>query len=88
MRDWIANVCHRYLVRIELVLGLVDCLCDGQQIMEARSETSIVWMDHQEDWQVGLTAVGPIAQRLEQGTHNALVLGSNPSRPITIIQIQ
>ena len=26
---------------------------------------------------------GPVAQRLEQGTHNPLVLGSNPSRPTT-----
>ncbi len=24
---------------------------------------------------------GPVAQRLEQATHNRLVLGSNPSRP-------
>ncbi len=24
---------------------------------------------------------GPIAQRLEQGTHNPLVVGSNPTRP-------
>ena len=27
-----------------------------------------------------LPPVGPVAQRLEQGTHNPLVLGSNPSR--------
>ena len=26
---------------------------------------------------------GPIAQRLEQGTHNPLVPGSNPGGPIT-----
>ena len=26
---------------------------------------------------------GPVAQRLEQGTHNPLVLGSNPSGPTT-----
>lgn len=26
---------------------------------------------------------GPLAQRLEQGTHNPLVLGSNPRRPTT-----
>ena len=67
---------------------MVDCLCDGQQAMEDRSETSIVWMAHQACRQIGLTNIGPIAQRLEQGTHNALVLGSNPSRPITIIPIQ
>jgi len=67
---------------------MVDCLCDAEQSMEDRCEASVVWMDHKEDWQVGLTNIGPIAQRLEQGTHNALVLGSNPSRPITIIQIQ
>ena len=24
---------------------------------------------------------GPLAQRLEQGTHNSLVIGSNPVRP-------
>ena len=29
----------------------------------------------------GGTDFGRIAQRLEQGTHNALVLGSNPSTP-------
>ena len=29
---------------------------------------------------------GPIAQRLEQATHNRLVLGSNPSRPTTYLQ--
>src|SRR5262245_43446682 len=27
---------------------------------------------------------GPVAQRSEQGTHNPLVLGSNPIRPISI----
>ena len=26
-------------------------------------------------------ASGPVAQRLEQATHNRLVVGSNPSRP-------
>jgi hypothetical protein len=29
------------------------------------------------------TLAGPIAQRLEQQTHNLLVLGSNPSGPTT-----
>ena len=33
----------------------------------------------------GGTIFGRIAQRLEQGTHNALVLGSNPSAPIHCI---
>jgi hypothetical protein len=28
-----------------------------------------------------LARVGPVAQRLEQRTHNPLVLGSNPSGP-------
>lgn len=28
-----------------------------------------------------MTRVGSVAQRLEQGTHNPLVLGSNPSGP-------
>ena len=49
--------------------------------MEARCEAGIVWMDCQACGQVGLTHVGPIAQRSEQDTHNALVLGSNPSGP-------
>ena len=69
-------------------VGMVDCLCDGQQAMEDRSETSIVWMAHQACRQIGLTNIGPIAQRLEQGTHNALVLGSNPSGPMHTIHIQ
>jgi hypothetical protein len=30
--------------------------------------------------------VGPVAQRLEQRTHNPLVLGSNPSGPTTSFQ--
>ena len=63
------------------MLGLVDSLCDAEQALEDRHEDSIVWMDCQEDWQVGLVTVGLIAQRSEQGTHNALVLGSNPSGP-------
>ena len=67
---------------------MVDVICDGEQIMEDRSEDSIVWMAHQARGQVGLTHVGPIAQRLEQGTHNALVLGSNPSGPMNTIPIQ
>jgi hypothetical protein len=29
-----------------------------------------------------LLRVGPVAQRLEQGTHNPLVPGSNPGGPI------
>ena len=66
---------------IELVHRLVDMLCDAEQIMEDRCETGIVWMDCQEDWQARLVTVGLIAQRSEQGTHNALVLGSNPSGP-------
>ena len=70
------------------MLGLVDCLCDAEQIMEAGCEASVVWMDCQEDWQVRLVTVGLIAQRSEQGTHNALVLGSNPSGPICTIHIQ
>jgi hypothetical protein len=28
--------------------------------------------------------IGSVAQRLEQGTHNPLVLGSNPSAPIVL----
>ncbi len=28
---------------------------------------------------------GPVAQRLEQGTHNPLAGGSNPSGPIVLI---
>ena len=71
-----------------MAVGLVDMLCDGEQTLEDRCEAGIVWMDCQEDWQVGLVTVGLIAQRSEQGTHNALVLGSNPSGPITIIPIQ
>ena len=30
--------------------------------------------------------IGRIAQRLEQSTHNALVLGSNPSAPIIAVK--
>ena len=30
-------------------------------------------------------AYGPIAQRLEQGTHNPLVPGSNPGGPTTYL---
>ncbi len=32
-----------------------------------------------------LAVAGPVAQRLEQGTHNPLVGGSNPSGPTTFI---
>ena len=32
-------------------------------------------------------AVGTVAQRLEQGTHNPLVLGSNPGGPISALLI-
>gem|GEM_PF-2951695 len=28
---------------------------------------------------------GPVAQRLEQGTHNPLVVGSNPSGPTILL---
>lgn len=79
---------HCHIARTELVLGLVDCLCDGEQTLEDGCEASIVWMDHQEDWQVRLVTVGLIAQRSEQGTHNALVLGSNPSGPMHNSHIQ
>jgi hypothetical protein len=33
-----------------------------------------------------LVHVGPVAQRLEQRTHNPLVLGSNPSGPTNIFR--
>jgi len=67
---------------------MVDVICDGEQIMEARPEAGVVWMACEACGQVRLATVGLIAQRSEQGTHNALVLGSNPSGPITIIPIQ
>ena len=28
--------------------------------------------------------IGPVAQRLEQGTHNPLVVGSNPTGPTSL----
>jgi hypothetical protein len=37
----------------------------------------------QSSWQFQLQ--GPVAQRLEQHTHNVLVLGSNPSRPTSTV---
>ena len=33
-------------------------------------------------------AAGPIAQRLEQATHNRLVTGSNPVGPTTLVQVE
>ena len=36
---------------------------------------------HGEEWKID-HGVGSIAQRLEQGTHNPLVPGSNPGGPI------
>ena len=30
---------------------------------------------------------GPVAQRLEQGTHNPLVVGSNPTGPTTLTSL-
>ena len=33
-----------------------------------------------------LRSMGPVAQRLEQRTHNPLVLGSNPSGPTICFQ--
>ena len=33
-------------------------------------------------------AFGPVAQRLEQGTHNPLVRGSNPCGPTTLTPLQ
>ena len=35
---------------------------------------------------VSVTSFGPVAQRLEQGTHNPLVVGSNPTGP-TILKV-
>ena len=32
------------------------------------------------------TITGPVAQRLEQQTHNLLVVGSNPTRPTTLVR--
>lgn len=32
------------------------------------------------------SAKGPLAQRLEQGTHNALAVGSNPTRPTNFLR--
>ena len=60
---------------------MVDVICDDQQAMEAGLEAGVVWLAHQACGQVRLVTVGLIAQRSEQGTHNALVLGSNPSTP-------
>ena len=31
--------------------------------------------------------IGPVAQRLEQGTHNPLVVGSNPTGPTTLTSL-
>jgi len=46
MKDCAADV-HCNCIGTELVFGMVDSLCDGEQIMEARCEASIVWMAHQ-----------------------------------------
>jgi hypothetical protein len=37
------------------------------------------------DYKIVSSHSGPVAQRLEQGTHNPLVGGSNPSGPTIII---
>ena len=42
--------------------------------------TSVAWIAHEFSIYFR-TSGGSIAQRLEQGTHNSLVLGSNPSAP-------
>lgn len=87
MRHCIADDAVSYIARTELVHRMVDMFHHAEQVMEDRSETSIVCMAHQACRQIGLTHVGLIAQRSEQGTHNALVLGSNPSGPICNIHI-
>ena len=44
-------------------------------------------MPTEEGCQIGCHMhLGPVAQRLEQGTHNPLVGGSNPSGPIDLRQ--
>ena len=34
-----------------------------------------------------VSSFGPVAQRLEQGTHNPLVVGSNPTGPTTLTSL-
>ena len=55
---------------------------DNWEAAQAQSE-----QDNQENFEdypfQGLT-IGAVAQRLEQGTHNPLVIGSNPVGPIKI----
>ena len=88
MRHCIADDAVSYIARTELVHRMVDMFHHAEQSMEDRCETCIVCMAHQACRQIGLTNIGPIAQRSEQGTHNALVLGSNPSGPMHTILIQ
>ena len=36
---------------------------------------------------MSVSSFGPVAQRLEQGTHNPLVVGSNPTGPTTLTSL-
>ncbi len=57
-------------------LGLLDLLDPDDDRLELFGFTTRAsWVSF------GLPSHGPVAQRLEQGTHNPLVAGSNPAGP-------
>ncbi len=72
----------------------------GHDFSRAVSDSKQTWALAPEGWFFGIfdfhhglvsilyairySKIGPVAQRLEQGTHNPLVRGSNPCRPTRI----
>ncbi len=56
--------------RIEIVFG--RCIAVLYEMCRGRGRV-LNWND--------TACIGPLAQRLEQGTHNPLVVGSNPTGP-------
>ena len=69
MSDEILNACRR--PSFHGVALFQDTTVEKAREQE-RQEDSSKWL---------LLCVGPVAQRLEQGTHNPLVPGSNPGGP-------
>ena len=61
-----------------------ECSCYLQNVNEPDACVLADWSDRCKLWapsDVLVNCCGPVAQRLEQGTHNPLVPGSNPGGP-------
>lgn len=69
----------------ELIMFAHDTQCNLQNAIDNHIPKRVFFYKNMQN-KIHASLNGPVAQRLEQSTHNALVAGSNPAGSTKIIQ--